>query len=179
MSRKGNKPIILPKGIDISCENGLVKVKGPKGSLEQEVIPEISVKVEDGNIFVSITDDKEKKPFHGLYRTLIENMVEGIEKGFEKKLQMIGVGYRAAVKGNALDIQAGFSHPTEIEIPDGLTISVERNTMIKISGINKQHVGQFAASIRSIRPPEPYQGKGIRYEGEFVRKKAGKSSAKK
>lgn len=180
MSRKGKLPIPLPKGVEVKVTDAEVSVKGPKGSLHQPIVPGVVVKVEDGQILVGLADEKSNlNHFHGLYRTLIENMVVGTTEGFEKRLEMIGVGYRAAVQGELLDLQLGFSHPTKLPIPKGLTVKVDKNTQITITGSDKHLVGQFAATIRSKRPPEPYQGKGIRYVGEYVRKKAGKAAAKK
>lgn len=180
MTRKGKVPIEVPNGVEVKIDQLMVTVKGPKGQLEQELLKGVIAKVEDNKILVSLEESaKEMKNFHGLFHALITNMVEGITKGFEKSLEMKGVGYRAAVKGNALDLQVGFSHPTLLNIPEGLQVKIEKNTKIIITGTNKQKVGQFAATIRSIRPPEPYQGKGIRYSGEYVRRKAGKSASKK
>ncbi len=182
MSRKGKMPIALPKGVEIELKDTLVTVKGPKGSLIQQLRDGIKCTLADNMLHVEASDDSaEMKRFHGLYRALIQNMVIGVSQGFEKKLEMIGVGYRAAVQGNQLDVQVGFSHPTRLEIRKGLQVKVEKNTLITISGIDPQVVGQFAAEVRGLRPPEPYQGKGIRYEGEYVRRKAGKAakSAKK
>jgi large subunit ribosomal protein L6 len=180
MSRKGKLPIPVPNGVDVKVFDTEVSVKGPKGTLTQKLVPGVQVKVEGSEITVSLAEGSEDLAhYHGLYRTLIYNMVSGTTQGFEKKLEMIGVGYRAAVQGELLDLQLGFSHPTKLEIPKGLTIKVEKNTQISITGFDKHLVGQFAATIRSKRPPEPYQGKGIRYVGEYVRKKAGKAAAKK
>lgn len=180
MSRKGKLPIPLPKGVEVKITDAEVMVKGPKGSLHQPIVPGVQVKVEDGQILVGLADEKsDLNHFHGLYRTLIQNMVVGTSEGFEKRLEMIGVGYRAAVQGELLDLQLGFSHPTKLPIPKGLVVKVDKNTQITITGFDKRLVGQFAATIRSKRPPEPYQGKGIRYVGEYVRKKAGKAAAKK
>lgn len=180
MSRKGKLPISLPKGVEVKVSDTEVSVKGPKGSLQQKLVPGVQVKVEDNQVVVSLADENSNLDhFHGLYRTLISNMVVGTTEGFEKRLEMIGVGYRAAVQGDLLDLQIGFSHPTKLPIPKGLTVKVDKNTQITITGFDKHLVGQFAATIRSKRPPEPYQGKGIRYHGEYVRKKAGKSAAKK
>jgi large subunit ribosomal protein L6 len=178
MSRLGKQPIPIPKGVEVKITGNKVTIKGPKGTLSQELFHGIQAKVEGSEIIVTIDDeDPKKSKFHGLYRTLLFNMVHGTSNGFEKKLEMIGVGYRAAVAGTALDLQIGFSHPTKLPIPQGLAVKVDKNTVIVISGIDKQSVGQFAATVRAIRPPEPYQGKGIRYEGEYVRKKAGKAAA--
>lgn len=180
MSRKGKQPIPVPKDVEVKLSGVSISVKGPKGSLTQDIMPGIEVKIQDQQIDLILPDDKSNMGnFHGLYRALVYNMVHGVSAGFEKKLEMIGVGYRAAVQGNLLDLQVGLSHPTKMPIPEGLQVKVEKNTQITISGIDKQKVGQFAASVRSTRPPEPYQGKGIRYEGEYVRKKAGKAAAKK
>lgn len=181
MSRKGKLPISVPKGVEIKVSGTEVAVKGPKGSLTQTIVPGVNVKVEDDQVIVSLDEQQQDDlaHFHGLYRTLIHNMVIGTSEGFEKKLEMIGVGYRAAVQGDLLDLQLGFSHPTKLPIPKGLTIKVDKNTLITISGFDKHLVGQFAATVRSMRPPEPYQGKGIRYAGEYVRRKAGKAAAKK
>jgi large subunit ribosomal protein L6 len=180
MSRKGKLPITLPQGVEVKVSPTEVTVKGPKGTLTQHIAPGIKVQVEGNEVVVSIEDETQNLAhYHGLYRTLIYNMVVGTTEGFERKLEMIGVGYRAAVQGTLLDLQIGFSHPTKLPIPTGLTIKVEKNTQITISGFDKHLVGQFAATVRSKRPPEPYQGKGIRYAGEYVRKKAGKAAASK
>lgn len=180
MSRKGKLPIPLAKGVEVKISDTEIAVKGPKGSLTQRLVPGVQVKVEGNQIIVFLEDGQEDLAhYHGLYRTLIHNMVLGTTEGFEKKLEMIGVGYRAAVQGELLDLQLGFSHPTKLPIPKGLTVKVDKNTLISISGFDKHLVGQFAAIVRSKRPPEPYQGKGIRYAGEYVRKKAGKAAAKK
>lgn len=180
MSRKGKLPIPVPNGVEVKTGTTEITVKGPKGTLHQAISEGIDVKVENGQIIVSLKEGSEDDGhFHGLYRTLISNMVEGTTTGFTTELEMIGVGYRAAVQGSLLDLQVGFSHPTKLPIPEGVQVKVEKNTAIAITGIDKQKIGQFAASIRAIRPPEPYQGKGIRYKGEYVRKKAGKAAAKK
>lgn len=180
MSRKGKLPIPLPKGVEVKASETDVSVKGPKGSLTLKLVPGIRVTVEGSQVLVSLADEAaDINHFYGLYRSLINNMVVGTTEGFEKRLEMIGVGYRAAVQGDLLDLQLGFSHPTKLPIPKGLTVKVDKNTLIIISGFDKHLVGQFAANVRSKRPPEPYQGKGIRYQGEYVRKKAGKSAAKK
>lgn len=177
MSRKGKMPICIPKGVEVHLQDGLVRVKGPKGELTQEVMAVIDVVQEENQLFVRLKEEsRELRQFHGLYRALIANMVIGTSQGFEKRLEMIGVGYRAAVHGSLLDLQVGYSHPTQIEIPKGIEVKVEKNTQIIISGTNKQVVGQFAAEVRAKRPPEPYQGKGIRYANEYVRRKAGKAA---
>ena len=178
MSRKGKFPIPLPKGVEVKIAGNHISVKGPKGTLDRDIIDGITVKQDGSQLIVSTTnDDPSLSKFHGLYRSLINNMVVGATQGFETKLEMIGVGYRAALQGNLLDIQIGFSHPVKLPIPTGVTVKIEKGTALSISGIDKQTVGQFAASIRAVRPPEPYQGKGIRYAGEYVRKKAGKTAA--
>ena len=180
MSRKGKLPISLPKEVQVQVSDAEIVVKGPKGTLTQNLIPGIIVSLDNNTVCVTLKEGFEGNGhFHGLYRTLIHNMIQGAVKGFEKRLEMIGVGYRAAVQGNLLDLQVGFSHPTKLPIPSEVQVKVDKNTIITISGKDKREVGQFAASIRSVRPPEPYQGKGIRYEGEYVRKKAGKAAAKK
>ncbi|HRD54775.1 MAG TPA: 50S ribosomal protein L6 [Parachlamydiaceae bacterium] len=179
MSRKGNQPIPLPKGVEVKVNGLIVSVKGPKGTLNQEIRKGIDVKVENDHIAVSLAETHlQDGNFHGLYRALIDNMVEGVTKGFERKLEMIGVGYRAAVKGHMLDLQIGCSHPVEVPIPQGIEVKVEKNSTIIATGSNKQVLGQFVATVRAKKPPEPYQGKGIRYAGEFVRKKAGKAASK-
>lgn len=180
MSRKGKLPISIPKGVEVKISDAEVSVKGPKGTLHQKIVPGVHVKVEGDHISVTIDEQHpDAGNLHGLYRTLVQNMVQGTTAGFETKLEMIGVGYRAVVQGHEIDLQLGFSHPTKLHIPDGIQVKVEKNTMISITGMDKQKIGQFAATVRSMRPPEPYQGKGIRYVGEYVRKKAGKAAAAK
>lgn len=180
MSRKGKQPIAIPKGVEVKIGNKQISIKGPKGTLQHELMPEIQVRVEGSILHVELSPEHQQAGnFHGLYRSLIDNMVQGASHGFERKLEMIGVGYRAAVQGNNLDLQIGFSHPTKLHIPEGVSVKVDKNTTIIISGADKQKIGQFAANVRAVRPPEPYQGKGIRYQGEYVRKKAGKAAAAK
>jgi large subunit ribosomal protein L6 len=180
MTRKGKLPISFPKGVDVKVTEHKVSVKGPKGQIEQDFMPGINIKVENDQIIISMDEAVNiHKKFHGLYRTLIQNMVTGSTEGFEKRLEMRGVGYRAAVQGRVLQLTVGLSHPANLDIPEGLEVAIEKNTKIIVKGIDKQKVGQFAATIRSIRKPEPYQGKGIRYVDEYVRKKAGKAAAKK
>ena len=180
MSRKGKLPIPIPKGVEVKVSEKEIAVKGAKGTLKHELLPQIHVDVADHTVHVSLKEGNQSEGnFHGLYRSIIANMVLGVTTGFEKKLEMIGVGYRAAVQGHKIDIQVGFSHPTQLLIPEGVTVKVDKNTLISVSGIDKQKVGQFSAEIRAMKPPEPYQGKGIRYQGEYVRKKAGKAAAKK
>jgi large subunit ribosomal protein L6 len=176
MSRIGKSPIELPSGVEVKVSGAIVTVKGPKGSLTQEIQPSISVAIEDGTVTVSReSDERQVRALHGLTRSLINNMVIGVTEGYSKELTAVGVGYRAALKGNQLDLQVGFSHPVSIEAPDGITFDVPEPTKIIVSGIDKQMVGQVAANIRAVRPPEPYKGKGIRYSDEHVRRKAGKA----
>jgi large subunit ribosomal protein L6 len=180
MSRKGKLPIPIPKGVEVKVANNEIIVKGPKGTLKHALCPEIQVHVANNEIRIELSPSHtDAGNLHGLYRSIISNMVVGTSAGFERKLEMIGVGYRAAVQGNLLDLQIGLSHPTKLPIPEGVQVKVEKNTSISIAGADKQKIGQFAATVRSKKPPEPYQGKGIRYEGEYVRKKAGKAAAKK
>ncbi len=179
MSRKAKLPIVLPKGVEAKVEGSLFTVKGPKGTLTRELMKGIVVTMEDSGLKVTI-DPKEKLGYNflGLFWSLIFNMVQGVSEGFKKQLEMIGVGYKAAVQGNLLDLQVGFSHPTKLPIPEGIEVTIEKNTIISIFGNDKQMVGQFAAVVRAKRPPEPYKGKGIRYVDEYVRKKAGKAGKK-
>lgn len=180
MSRKGKAPIPLAKGVEVKLNGSTLTVKGPKGTLTRELIPSIEVLIEKDHLQVNLAKGHEEKGnFHGLYRSLINNMVVGTTQGFTKKLEMIGVGYRAAVQGQFLDLQVGFSHPTKVAIPKGVQVTVDKNTTIIVTGSDLQQIGQFAAQVRAVRPPEPYQGKGIRYTGEYVRKKAGKAAAAK
>ena len=175
MSRIGKKPVALPKGVTASVEGQTVKVKGPKGELSVKLVPEVSATLADGGIQVSPREGAERGPqMWGLSRTLVNNLVEGVTNGFTQKLEIQGVGYRAAVQGKVLNLQLGFSHDVPYPIPAGITIVTEKPTMISVSGIDKQLVGQVAAEIRGYRPPEPYKGKGVRYEGEYVRRKEGK-----
>lgn len=179
MSRIGKKPISLPKDVEFKMEGNVVTVKGAKGSLTQEIPAAITVAQEDGQLIVSRpSDNKQHRAFHGLSRALIANMVEGVTNGFEKKLELVGVGYRAQMQGSKLVISIGFSHPVEIEAPEGIQFEVPAVTKITVKGIDKQLVGNTAAHIRAIRKPEPYKGKGIKYENETIRRKAGKSGGK-
>lgn len=178
MSRKARIPVKIRDNVQAKIKDLCITVTGPRGSLNLEFNKEVSVGIEDQEIHIKQAENSDKKQFVGLYWSLISNMVQGVTEGFEKKLEMIGVGYRAAVQGKDLDIQAGFSHPTKIPIPEGLKVTVEKSTLIIVHGNDKQKVGQFAAIIRSKRPPEPYKGKGIRYQNEYVRKKAGKAGKK-
>lgn len=179
MSRVGQKPVVLPKGVSVTIEGAAVRIKGPKGELTQVVRSEIRVRTEDDRIIVERSSDAPMhRALHGLTRALLANMVEGVTRGYRKSLELVGVGYRADMKGKALSIAAGFSHPVSYPEPDGISLSTPAPTQIVVEGIDKQKVGQVAAEIRSIRPPEPYKGKGIRYTGEQVRRKAGKTGAK-
>jgi large subunit ribosomal protein L6 len=175
MSRIGKKPVPLPKGVTASVDGQTVKVKGPKGELSVKLVPDVSVSMGDAGIQVTPRDGAERGPqMWGLSRTLVNNLVEGVTHGFTQKLEIQGVGYRAAVQGKNLNLQLGFSHDVAYPIPAGISIVTEKPTMISVSGIDKQLVGQVAAEIRGYRPPEPYKGKGVRYEGEYVRRKEGK-----
>jgi large subunit ribosomal protein L6 len=176
MSRIGRLPVSVPSGVTVSVADRQVSVKGPKGQLVLDCAEPISVSVDKGTVTVARpNDDKRNRALHGLTRTLIANMVEGVTRGFQKNLEIQGVGYRAQLQGKKLGLQLGFSHPVVVDPPAGIEIKVEGQNKIQISGADKQQVGQVAAHIRSIRPPEPYKGKGIRYEGERVRRKLGKA----
>ena len=176
MSRVGNKPIDLPSGVDLKVDGTSVTVKGSKGELSRQFSERIGFAVDDGVVTVTRPDDsRESKALHGLSRALLNNMVVGVSQGFTKDLEIQGVGYRAALKGRDVELQVGFSHPVVVTAPEGVTLEVPEPTKISVSGIDKEVVGQVAADIRSIRPPEPYKGKGIRYAGEHVRRKAGKA----
>ena len=175
MSRIGKKPIAVPAGVEVKVDGSTVTVKGPKGTLTQDVHPNITVKVEGAEVICERPNDqKQNRAYHGLYRALIANMVKGVSEGFSKVLEINGVGYRAAVSGNTLNLTVGYSHPVEMAVPEGLTAEVNGNK-ITISGADKQKVGQFAAEIREKRPPEPYKGKGIKYADEHIRRKEGKA----
>jgi len=180
MSRIGKLPIPVPAGVDVKIEGNHITVKGPKGSLERDFDKEISVVLEDGHIVVTRpSDDKRHRAFHGLTRTLINNMVIGVSTGYEKSLDLVGVGYRAQMQGNKLVLAVGYSHPVEFEAVAGITMECPAPNKIVIKGADKQAVGQLAADIRKVRQPEPYKGKGIRYTNEFVKIKAGKTGKKK
>jgi large subunit ribosomal protein L6 len=175
MSRIGKQPIAVPDGVEISIEPELVKVKGPKGELEERVSREIGVAQENGEVVVTRSTDRgEHRALHGLTRSLIANMVDGVTSGFEKRLEIQGVGYRAQLQGNKIVLALGYSHPVEVNAPSGIEFEVPQPTRITVRGISKQVVGEVAANIRKQRPPEPYKGKGIRYEGEYVARKVGK-----
>ncbi len=178
MSRIGRKPITVPSGVNIDLKDNVATVKGPKGQLQRRLPPEMIVSIDDGTITVTRPSDVGKhRALHGLTRTLINNMVEGVTNGFSKSLEIRGVGYKAEPTAKGARLVVGFSHPVNYEAPDGVKISVD-GAIVKIEGIDKEKVGQVAAEIRKVRPPEPYKGKGIRYVGEQVRTKAGKTGAK-
>jgi large subunit ribosomal protein L6 len=180
MSRLAKKPLLIPSGVEIKTDGHEVTVKGPKGTLKQRLTPGISIKVEEGKAFILKNEKVEiPRPGQGLVYALLSNMILGVTKGFEKRLEMVGVGYRAAVQGKNLDLAIGKSHPTQIPIPQGIQVAVDKSVKIVITGFDKQAVGQFAATVRAKKPPEPYKGKGIRYENEYVRKKAGKAAKAK
>ncbi|MGV2942212.1 50S ribosomal protein L6 [Mesobacillus sp. LC4] len=176
MSRVGKKPIEIPAGVTVTLDNNHVTVKGPKGELSRTFHSDIEIKIEENVINISRpTDNKEHRALHGTTRAVLANMVEGVSKGFERGLELVGVGYRASKQGNKLVLNVGYSHPVEIEAEKGLEIEVPSNTKVIVKGTDKERVGALAANIRDVRPPEPYKGKGIRYEGEYVRRKEGKT----
>jgi large subunit ribosomal protein L6 len=175
MSRIGRLPIPIPDGVDVAVDGSLVRVKGPKGELSQAVSRDLSIEREDSTLRVTRpTDRPQHRALHGLTRSLIFNMVEGVTNGFEKRLEIQGVGYRAQLKGNTLELALGFSHPVRMEAPAGIDFEVPVPTQVIVRGIDKQAVGEVAARIRKLRPPEPYKGKGVRYAGEYVARKVGK-----
>lgn len=177
MSRIGKRPVPLPKGVTASIDGRTVTVKGPKGEISRTVHPELSVALEEQAVAVKRPSDEPRhKALHGLTRTLVANMVEGVTKGFSKSLEIQGVGYKAEVKPFGVQLVVGYSHPVPYHAPQGIKISVDGNTQVKVEGVDKELVGQVAAELRSVRPPEPYKGKGIRYVGEQVRRKAGKTA---
>lgn len=181
MSRIGKKPVALPSGVSVELRQSTVVVTGPKGELSYVLLPQVSVDIAEGALTVNRKNDtKESRARHGLTRALVANMVQGVSKGYEKKLEIIGVGYKVNLKGKTLELHLGFSHPINFSIPEGIEIlQDEKNkNLVTIRGIDKQLVGQVAAQIRELRPPEPYKGKGVRYSGEQVRRKAGKAAAK-
>jgi len=180
MSRIGKVPVKIPSGVNITVEKNHVTVKGPKGELQYTFDPKITATLEDGQLNVTrSSDDKSERALHGLTRALIQNMVTGVTVGCEKRLEIIGVGYRALVSGKKITLSLGFSHPVEMVADDGISLDMDKDTkQVIISGADKQKVGAFAAKIRSLRKPEPYKGKGVRYVGEYVRRKAGKTASK-
>ncbi|HWL49628.1 MAG TPA: 50S ribosomal protein L6 [Acidimicrobiia bacterium] len=176
MSRIGKMPVDMPSGVDVKVDGTHVTVKGSKGELSRQFNDRVSFSIEDGVITVVREDDtRESRALHGLSRALLANMVHGVSEGFSKVLEIQGVGYRASLKGSDIELLVGFSHPVEVKAPKGITFEVPEPTRIVVSGIDKEQVGQVAADIRKVRPPEPYKGKGIRYSGEYVRRKAGKA----
>ena len=176
MSRIGKLPVAVPSGVDVKIDGQTVTVKGPKGELTRTFAERVAVAVEDGQIQVTRQDDeRQSRALHGLTRALLANMVTGVSEGYQKSLSIVGVGYRAAAQGKGIELQVGFSHPVNVDAPDGISLEVPEPTSIVVSGIDKELVGQVAANIRKIRPPEPYKGKGIRYADEYVRRKAGKA----
>jgi large subunit ribosomal protein L6 len=178
MSRIGKQPIVIPDGVTVEVANGELQAKGPLGTLRCTVPNGIGAKLEEGKLVFERSDDtKDSRAQHGLARALANNMVVGVSTGFSKQLEIEGVGYRADVKGKVLNLLLGFSHPVEMPIPEGLKVAVEANTKLRIEGADKQMVGQFASDVRSLRPPEPYKGKGIRYHDEHIRRKVGKAGA--
>ena len=179
MSRVGRKVITIPSGVEIKQDGSKITVKGPKGQLEREFSSEITVKVENNDINITRPSDlPDIRALHGTTRAVLNNMIVGVNQGFEKKLELVGVGYRVQAAGKGLTLSLGFSHPVEIEPVEGITFKVDGNTKISVEGINKELVGQIAANIRAKRPPEPYKGKGVKYFGEVVRRKAGKAAGK-
>jgi large subunit ribosomal protein L6 len=179
MSRIGRKPVLVPKGVTVQLDGNNVAVKGPRGELRRSLHPDMQIGLaNDQFTVVRPSEEKRHKALHGLTRTLVQNMVEGVSKGFSKTLEIQGVGYKAEAKPYGVNLIVGYSHPVKYEAPKGIKISVDNNTVVKIEGADKELVGQVAAELRSVRPPEPYKGKGIRYQGEQVRRKAGKTGAK-
>jgi large subunit ribosomal protein L6 len=179
MSRIGRKPVSVPKGVTLQVQGNTVAVKGPRGELRRTLHPEMQVALDKDQFTVARpSEEKRHKALHGLTRTLVQNMVDGVSKGFSKSLEIQGVGYKAEAKPYGVNLIVGYSHPVKYEAPKGIKISVDNNTMVKVEGADKELVGQVAAELRSVRPPEPYKGKGIRYVGEQVRRKAGKTGAK-
>jgi large subunit ribosomal protein L6 len=179
MSRIGRKPVTVPKGVTLQLDGNDVAVKGPRGELRRRLHPDMQIALDKDQFTVARpSEEKRHKALHGLTRTLVQNMVEGVSKGFTKTLEIQGVGYKAEAKPYGVNLVVGYSHPVKYEAPKGIKISVDNNVVVKIEGADKELVGQVAAELRSVRPPEPYKGKGIRYQGEHVRRKAGKTGAK-
>ena len=178
MSRIGRQPIAIPDGVTVEAKGREIHVKGPNGALSERMPASISIHIAANEVTFTRPDDrKENRAFHGLARALVANMVRGVKEPFVKELDLQGVGYRAELNGNKLVLLLGFSHPVEVEIPNGISVSVDRNVAIRIEGISRRDVGQFAADVRSLRPPEPYKGKGVRYRDEHIRRKVGKAGA--
>lgn len=178
MSRIGKKPVSIPKEVKVEVKDGFIYVEGPKGKLSRSLSHRILVEIKDSQLFVKrVADTKMDKALHGLHRALIASMIKGVTEGYLKQLEIIGVGFKAQMQGNNLNLQLGFSHPVNFALPDGIKIETPKPTQIIISGINKELVGEVASEIRMVYPPEPYKGKGIRYQGEYVKKKVGKAQA--
>jgi large subunit ribosomal protein L6 len=178
MSRVGKKPVEIPSGVDVKLKGDIISVKGPLGELSQRIAREVKVEVDDGKITVTrISEEKHYVAMHGTMRALIANLIEGVSKGFSKRLEIVGTGYRVQMKGKSLVLQVGYSRPVDYIPPKGVTVEVESPTKMVVKGIDKELVGRAAADIRAVRKPEPYKGKGIRYEGEYIRRKAGKAGA--
>lgn len=179
MSRVGKQLIVVPKGVRCVVDGGIITVQGPKGTLTRPVVAGVSIREESGNLFVDRDDDSQRcRTNHGLMRALLANMVRGVSTGFERRLEIVGVGYKAEIKGKAAVLNLGYSHQVEYPFPEGITISVEKNTKMLVTGIDRERVGQVAAELRGFRPPDSYKGKGVRVEGERIRIKAGKSGQK-
>ena len=181
MSRIGNKAITIPAGVEVTIASGNeVTVKGPKGTLTRQFNSDLGIKIEENILTVTRpNEEKHTKQLHGTTRALLANMVEGVSEGFTKELELVGIGFRAAVSGKKLTLNVGYSHPVEFAVVEGISVECPSATEIKVSGIDKQRVGEFAANVRAVRKPEPYKGKGIRYKGEYVRRKEGKTAGKK
>ena len=177
MSRIGKEPVRIPDGVSVTCEDNLLRVSGPKGTLTKQIHPDITVTIDDEQVRVARGDDeREHRALHGLFRSLIANMVMGVTEGYQRRLEIVGVGYRVTKRDNGLTFQLGYSHPIEVDAVEGIAFEVPTPTRITVSGADKQQVGQVAANIRALRKPEPYKGKGIRYEGEQIRRKSGKAA---
>jgi large subunit ribosomal protein L6 len=179
MSRIGKKPIVIPKGVTVKADAAGVEVKGPKGQMKQALPPGVTAAIEEGNIVTKkISDDSQLDKFHGLARSLVANAVLGVTEGWKKELDIVGVGYRAEMKGQQIHLALGYSHPVVFDVPKGIDVAIDKQTHITVTGVDRQLVGQVAADLRSLRKPDPYQQKGVRYTGEVLKKKAGKTGAK-
>lgn len=178
MSRIGKKPIPVPKGVDVQLKTGLVEVKGPKGALSQAFPTVVTFELAEGELVAKVGESRDQRKFHGLARSLVANAIKGVSEGFKRELDIVGVGYRAEVKGRNVHFALGYSHPVVFALPQGIDIAIEKQTHLTVSGIDKQLVGQVAANMRSLRKPDPYKQKGVRYTGEVLKKKAGKAGAK-
>lgn len=179
MSRVGKAPVVIQEGVQVTVAEGLVSVKGRASTQTVQLRPEVTAKVEDGKVLFSRTDDsKTSRSLHGLYRALVQNAMKGVTQGFSKSLELVGVGYRANVRGKTLELNLGYSHPIQFAIPEGIEIKVEKQTLVHVKGASKALVGQVAAKIRSFREPEPFLGKGVKYKDEIIRRKAGKAASK-